>query len=163
MRLLLTRAVEDAARTRVLLEARGHQVVLSPVLRYAGTGASLPDEPPDALVVTSARAFVHAAPRSWDIASLPLYLVGRRTRDAARDAGFSGPTIVAGTAAAMAAVLRPLRPQRLLYLAGVDRKADLEAALADGPASVRGDRDLRGAGGYGAIAGGNCGAARRAD
>ncbi len=61
MRLLLTRAAEDAARTRALLEARGHRVVLSPVLRYAGTGASLPGEPPDAVVATSARAFAHAA------------------------------------------------------------------------------------------------------
>ncbi len=133
MRLLLTRAAEDAARTRVLLEARGHRVVLSPVLRYTGTGASLPNEPPDAVVASSARAFVHAAAPAWDVASLPLYLVGQRTRDAARDAGFSGPTSVTATAVALAAALRPVPPQHLLYLAGVDRKAELEAALAGGP------------------------------
>lgn len=133
MRLLLTRAAEDAARTRARLEARGHRVVLGPVLHYAGTGASLPGEPPDALVATSARAFAHAAAPPWDVASLPLFLVGRQTRAAAREAGFQGPATIAATAGVLVAKLRPEPPQRLLYLAGVERKAELEAALAAGP------------------------------
>ncbi len=133
MRLLLTRATREAARTRAVLEAAGHKVLLSPVLQVAATGKPLPRQPPDAVIATSARAFVHVAAPDWDPAPLPLALVGARTEVAARAAGFMGPAKVAATGAALAAALRAHAPRGLLYLAGADRKRDLEAALAGGP------------------------------
>ncbi len=133
MRLLLTRAAEEAARSRALLEAAGHHVILSPVLRYMGTGASLPPKAPDAVIATSARAFAHLEAPRWDIGAVPLYCVGIRTEAAARCVGFGGPAVVAPTSAALAAAIRSKAPSRLLYLAGRDRKPDLETSLAAGP------------------------------
>ena len=133
MQLLLTRGAEEAERTRVSLEARGHRVLLSPVLHFAGTGEPLPRRAPGAIIATSARAFAHAGTPTWDTATVPLALVGGRTEGAARAAGFDGPATVAETAAELAAQLRHSPATRLLYLAGTDRKPDLEAALAAGP------------------------------
>ena len=133
MRLLLTRAEDEAARSRALLEAAGHRVILSPVLRYTSTGEPLPHGAPDAVIATSARAFAHVETPRWDIAAVPLCCVGARTKAAARNAGFAGQATVAPTSAALATILRTKAPSRLLYLAGIDRKPDLENALAAGP------------------------------
>ena len=57
MRLLLLRAAEDAARTRLTLEAAGHAVLVSPVLVFESTEESWPRRAPDGLIATSSRAF----------------------------------------------------------------------------------------------------------
>lgn len=135
MRLLLTRAVDDAARTREKLEAMGHQVMVSPVIEIVSTEASWPIGVVDAVVATSAHAFIKLPNGLSSEARrlLPLFLVGERTEAAARVAGFVGGPTVAKTAAALAQEFRELaaRPRRLVYLAGRDRKPDLEAAFAD--------------------------------
>ena len=56
MRLLVTRPEPDAARTAALLRARGHEVVLAPLLRIELLDFELPDEPWSAVVMTSARS-----------------------------------------------------------------------------------------------------------
>ncbi|WP_158811129.1 uroporphyrinogen-III synthase [Beijerinckia sp. L45] len=130
MRLLLTRAAEDAARTRTKLEAAGHTVFVSPVLVFEPTGEPWTHNQPEGLVATSSRAFSAIADESPDLLPLPLYLVGARTEAAARRHGFAGPVIVAPDGAGLVAILQGQPAMRLLYLAGVDRKPDIEAGLA---------------------------------
>ena len=134
MHLLLTRARGDAARTRARLVAVGHQVSVSPVIAIIPTGAEGPPGVVDALIATSGHAF--AALDGWPTPEarrlMPLLLVGQRTADVAREHGFLGPSVVRATTTDLAVAIPDLpRPaRRLVYVAGRDRKPDLENALA---------------------------------
>ena len=138
MLVLLTRALEDSKRTSVGLAREGHEAVLSPVLEMEPTGALWPAGVIDGIIATSARAFdlLTAAP-DWPLPEarrlLPLLLVGERTRDAARERGFEGPALIAPDAKTLAADIRARFkvPRRLVYLAGRDRKPDLEESLIE--------------------------------
>lgn len=133
MRLLVTRAAQDAARTKEKLKALGHRAVLSPVIEVVGTGGAWPEGVIDAVVATSANAFAVPLPGLLAEARrlLPLYLVGTRTGEAARANDFRGEALIAPTAAALVEEMarRAIKARRFAYLAGRDRKADLEAAL----------------------------------
>ena len=100
MRLLLTRAEDDAALSAARLAARGHECALSPLLRVEDIDVAVPAGPFDAIAMTSARAARSQTARGLDPAlkTLPLWLVGRRTLEAARAAGFEGPARVAADA-----------------------------------------------------------------
>lgn len=138
MLVLLTRALDDSKRTSVGLAREGHEAVLSPVLEMEPTGALWPAGVIDGIIATSARAFdlLSAAP-DWPLPEarrlLPLLLVGERTRDAARERGFEGPALLAPDAKTLAADIgaRFKRPRRLVYLAGRDRKPDLEESVRE--------------------------------
>ena len=132
MRVIVTRARGDAARTAAALRARGHEALLSPVLEIVATGAAIDPGQAQALIATSAHAFEFLPQAdAARLAPLPLFVVGARTARAAADAGLSPPRLIAASALElaqqMAAALPVLAP--LLYLAGHDRKPDLEAAL----------------------------------
>ena len=117
------------------LRAAGHEVMLSPVIEIVALEATWPSGVVDAALATSANAFVvpgvGPAPEARRL--MPLYLVGERTVERARERGFEGAAIVAGNAAALSLAFGTLahKPRRLVYLAGRDRKPDIEAALAD--------------------------------
>jgi len=137
MRLLITRAAEEAARTAAKVVQKGHAAMLSPVLEMAPTGALWPAGVVDAVLATSAQAFELSsfapdAPSPEVKRLLPLYLVGTRTGQAAAACGFEGAFKIAPDAKTMAQrVIADLTAQaRLLYLAGHDRKPDLEAELS---------------------------------
>ena len=135
VRVLLTRAADDAARTADTLLAAGHDVVLSPVIEIVALEATWPASVVDAVLATSANAFevpdFGPAPEARRL--MPLFLVGERTVERAREHGFEGASIVAANAAALSLAFGTMahRPRRLVYLAGRDRKPDIEAALAD--------------------------------
>ena len=133
MRILVTRAAEDAARTAQALAAAGHEAVLAPVIEIIGTGADWPDGTIDAVLATSAHAFamLESGPSYEAMRLLPLYLVGARTLEMARERGFEGAATIAANAAELLARFGtwPGTPRRLLYLAGRDRKPDIETAL----------------------------------
>ncbi len=135
MRLLLTRAPEDAARTRAKLEAAGHEVHVLPVIETRSTCVLWPRGVVDAVIATSAKAFNYLAAGCSPEARrlLPLYLVGERTAEEARGSGFLGPAIIAPSAADLLATMQEEKRSegRLLYLAGVDRKPNLEVGLQD--------------------------------
>jgi uroporphyrinogen-III synthase len=118
----LFRAREDALGSAQALGARGVAACLAPVLSFVATGAAPPEGPFDFAVATSAQALALATPALRAAArGLPLYAVGAR---AAAEAPVqdSAPDV---------ATLLPRLPQgRALYLAGRDRKPELEAALA---------------------------------
>ncbi len=134
MHLLLTRATEDAARTGAALVEAGHRVSVSPVIAIVGTGAGRPPGVVDALLATSAHAFAYLD--GWPTPEarrlMPLMLVGRRTAEVARTHGFVGRSVVAATATDLAVAIPDAIPNlpRLVYVAGRDRKPDLENALA---------------------------------
>ena len=134
MRLLLTRADADAARTRETLEAMGHRVTISSVIRIVGTDAIWPTGGVDVVVASSGQAFAAPlaglAPEARRL--MPLLVVGERTADQARRHDFLGPITTAANASMLALTFGKLadQPKRLLYLAGRDRKPDIETALA---------------------------------
>jgi uroporphyrinogen-III synthase len=142
MRLLVTRPEPDGARTAAALRARGHDVMLAPLLSIEPeVEADLGPGPWDGVLITSANAVraIAAHPRKSELLGLPLYAVGRRSAEAARAAGFAEVVSADGDAGALARLVaaRDRTPQGpphvrlpLLYLAGEDRAADLGGALA---------------------------------
>ena len=130
MRFLVTRPVDEAERVAALLHARGHDVVLAPLLRIETIeNADFGPGPWAGILLTSANALRALAPhRRNELSSLPVFAVGSRTAEAARTAGFSNIIAAEGNAADLA----PLTAERLghvraplLYLAGNDRARDL--------------------------------------
>lgn len=129
MKVLIVRAAEDARRTAARLAAAGHQAIVAPVLAIRDLDFAPPDGAFDAVVATSAHAFGQPE-RLAAFRSLPVHVVGARTAEAAREAGFRAAPFVAANAAELATSAQPaLAGARVLYLTGRDRKPDLEAAL----------------------------------
>ncbi|WP_127088095.1 uroporphyrinogen-III synthase [Aquabacter cavernae] len=129
MRLLLTRPEPGASRTAARLRGMGHEVLADPMLCIVPVAAPVPPGRFDALAFTSAngvRAFAARPP------GLPVYAVGTRTGDVARDSGFSPVTDCAGDVDALAARLAADFPPgaRILHAAGADRAGDLAALVA---------------------------------
>ena len=132
MRLLVTRPEPDAARTAASLRARGHEVVLAPLLRIELLDFELPDEPWSAVVMTSANAARAVAehPRRAALIGREAFAVGRHTAEAARTAGFRTVHSADGDKDDLADFLRAGRGGAfgpLLYLAGEERAGDLAA------------------------------------
>jgi uroporphyrinogen-III synthase len=132
------RPAEQAAETAAALAVMGYEAVISPVLEIAATGAAWPAQAVDCLIATSARAFEALSiepdfPTLETRRLLPLFVVGETTLAAARTAGFFGPATVAPDVQHLVPLLLPhLRPGICgLYLAGHERKPDLETACAE--------------------------------
>jgi uroporphyrinogen-III synthase len=131
MRVLVARALDDAERTARKLAARGHEAVLSPVIRIGPTGEPAPAEPYDALIVTSAHA-EDALAAVMD-KQRPVFAVGERTADAVRKAGFSSVTVAEGDAVSLSALIRrSLEPGRaLLHVSARHHKDEPAASLRE--------------------------------
>ena len=137
MRLLVTRPQADGERTAARLRARGHEVMLAPLLRIDAVDFEFPREPLSAVVMTSANAARAIArhPRRDALTALTAFTVGRHTAEAARAAGFRAAECVAGDTDDLAALLRARFNEQsapLLYLAGEDRAGDLAAPSCAG-------------------------------
>ncbi|MGO9674304.1 MAG: uroporphyrinogen-III synthase [Methylocella sp.] len=140
MLVLVTRALDEATRTAASLAALGHTAILSPVLEIVPTGAEWPAGVVEGILATSARGFefLSAAP-DWPAPEarrlMPLYAVGERTLEGARERGFEGRATLAHDAKTLARVMIRMldgaAPARLIYLAGRDRKPDLETELTE--------------------------------
>ena len=133
MRLLVTRPEPDGERTAQHLRARGHHVLLAPLMRMEATDFALADQRYCAVVMTSANAARAAAghPASAKLTALPAFMVGRHTADAARAAGFAEVISADGDKHDLARVLEArLAGERrpLLYLAGEERSGEIELA-----------------------------------
>jgi uroporphyrinogen-III synthase len=127
------RAREDAERTAARLAELGRASVIAPVTAIVATGAEAPPGPFDLAVATSAKAFdlLDEAFREA-IGGIPLFVVGARTARAAAAKGLAIEEPAAPDVAALRARLgtRLRAPSRAIYLAGRDRKSELETALA---------------------------------
>ncbi|WP_293860359.1 uroporphyrinogen-III synthase [uncultured Alsobacter sp.] len=133
MRILVTRPPPGGPRTAARLRDLGHEAVEVPVMEVAPTGRHWPPGSFDAIVLTSANGLAgRPDPIAAAWAATPVIAVGKATAKAAATAGFAHITPAAGNATALAAEVASTLPRgaRVLYLAGVLRKPDLEQALA---------------------------------
>lgn len=132
MRVLVLRPDDGARRTIARLHELGHEAISSPVLETVATNEPAPAGAFDGLIATSAQAFLHADPALLQtFLQLPLFCVGARTAAAAREAGFPAVGIKEPDAARLAESIARAPLKRFLYLAGRDRKANLEGALGE--------------------------------
>jgi uroporphyrinogen-III synthase len=134
VRILVTRPQPGAAQTAAALHERGHEPIVAPLFQIEILSKVDPKAAEwAAILLTSASALagiLKSAGRSaWR--GVPVFAVGDRTAQAARDAGFTNVTSAAGNVndlvGVVAAQLKP--PARLLYLAGEERTGDLAGAL----------------------------------
>jgi uroporphyrinogen-III synthase len=134
VRLVVTRPQADGERTAAALRARGHEVLVAPLLRVEPVKAELSGGW-GAVIITSANApgavAGHAACEA--LFKLPVFAVGRRSAEAARQAGFTDVATAGGDVRDLVLLIAARRADAkapLLYLAGEDRAADLVAELA---------------------------------
>lgn len=139
MSILVTRPHPDNQATAENLRARGHQVLLAPVLKFEPIAFHDESEAGySAIIVTSANAIRAVAQQLRDLGllDLPLFAVGERTAAAARDVGFADVIVAGGDSAALrdevvqSASNKVLKTKStLLYLAGADLSRDLGGDL----------------------------------
>lgn len=140
MRVLVTRAEDQAEETARALHAAGHVPVVAPLRRVVPLPVTLSGPPPERIVVTSGNALVAlSVPAQW--CEVPVIAVGEATAGAARQAGFVRVVAAAGDVrSAVAMVLSGgISPRPVVYLAGQPRKPDFERAMADAGQAI----DLR--------------------
>jgi len=132
MRFLLTRAEEAASRTAERLTSAGHAIISAPLSIVEPLAFDWPSGPFDALIATSGNAFLGITDPG-PFKSVPLYTVGERTAEIARAAGFVRAMPKGRNADELVGFLLGTLPAsaRFLYLAGVDRRPQLEERLAE--------------------------------
>ncbi|ABD85626.1 uroporphyrinogen-III synthase [Rhodopseudomonas palustris] len=139
MALLVTRPQPDNETTAVALRTKGYEVLLAPMLRFEAVAVK--DDPEaryGAVIVTSANALRAVAGQTGiaRLLDLPLFAVGARTAQSARDAGFRNVIVADGDASALrdkiVAAARAKQLQKadtLLYLSGAEVARDLAGEL----------------------------------
>jgi len=135
MRLLVTRPEPDGERTAAELRARGHDVLLAPMLRVeALPDAEIGGGPWAAILLTSAngaRAIVSHR-RFTGLKPLAVLAVGDATAAAARNAGFARVASAGGDGADLVRLVTQQMTGAtapLLYLSGEERARDLAGEL----------------------------------
>jgi uroporphyrinogen-III synthase len=134
MRIVVTRPQDDGTRTAKALRVRGHEALVAPLMRVEPVKADIGGHW-GALIVTSANAAgaIAGNPAHEALIKLPVLAVGRRSADAARQAGFADVTSAGGDLRDLVLLIAARRADAcapLLYLAGEDRAADLLGELA---------------------------------
>jgi len=134
VRLLLTRPERDAQRTAAALRARGHAVVIAPLLRIeAVADAQIGAGPWAAILITSANAAhaIAAHERLQELSGVPVFAVGERSAQAMRAAGFAAVTSADASVRDLARLVaeRMTPGTSLLYLTGEERSGDLAGDL----------------------------------
>jgi uroporphyrinogen-III synthase len=141
MAILVTRPQPDNAATVAALRAKGFEVLPAPMLRFEPVAfQDDADARYGAVIVTSANALraAEGQPAASRLKQLPLFAVGERTAEAARETGFSNVISADGDATALRDLLMAsLRAKTLkktttlLYLAGADLARDLAGELGE--------------------------------
>jgi uroporphyrinogen-III synthase len=134
MRVVITRPQADGERTATALRARGHEVLVAPLMRVEVIAANLAGEW-GAVIVTSANApnAIAQNPARDALIKRPLFAVGQRSAEAARQTGFINVTSTGGDVRDLVRTLVGEHADAkapLLYLAGEDRAADLIGELS---------------------------------
>jgi uroporphyrinogen-III synthase len=136
--ILVTRPEPDNAATADALRRRGYEVLLAPVLQFE----ALPFRHDDdvrygGVIATSSNALraIRSHPLSGQLIDLPVYVVGGRTAEAARNAGFAKVMSADGDVTALHKLIVKAIPKRdrkvpLLYLSGSDIAGDIVTSLA---------------------------------
>jgi len=134
MRLAVTRPQDDSARTAAALRAHSHKVLVAPLMRIEPVAVDLRANW-GGVIITSANAAaaIAAHPVRGALIKLPLFAVGRRSADAAQQAGFTNIITAGGDVRDLIRIITARRADAsapLLYLAGEDRATDLIGDLA---------------------------------
>ena len=132
MRILVTRPLPDGERTAATLRARGYDVMVAPLMTVKPVAADLPGNWA-AVIITSANAIRALSQQQLaTLTKLPLYAVGARSAEAARDAGFKDVHSADGDAGDLMRLIceRAKHSGPHLYLAGENRAADVERELS---------------------------------
>lgn len=139
MRVLVTRAEPEAARTAAALAARGAEAVIAPLFTAEGVEATIDAQGLAGLVVTSPRTprFLPAGLVAA-MAHKPAYAVGDRTAATLQDLGFTDVRSASGDVDALARLVagQPVNGT-VLHAGGEDRAGDLAGALAHHDVPVR--------------------------
>ena len=128
MRVVVTRPEADARRTATALRAKGHEVLVAPLMKVESVAADLSGNW-GAVIITSANAPIAVAdnPARDALRKLPLVAVGQRSAEAAHEAGFTDVTSAGGD---VQDLVRDLRKRRLHALAvRMDPGTDLQPAI----------------------------------
>jgi uroporphyrinogen-III synthase len=141
MAILVTRPQPDNARTVAALRAKGLEALPAPMLRFEAVAfQDDADAGYGAVIVTSANALRAVADQAAIVRlkELPLFAVGERTAEAARDSGFQNVISADGDATALRELMvKSVRAKTLkktttlLYLAGADLARDLAGELGE--------------------------------
>lgn len=115
--LLILRPQPGAGATAARAAALGFEPVVRPLFAIEPCDWSLPDEPFEAVMLTSANAAQEKLDR---LTHLPLYAVGAATAEAARKLGFSDIRVDAGDAALLARRIAADGIRTVLHPAGRD-------------------------------------------
>ncbi|MBN9584069.1 MAG: uroporphyrinogen III synthase [Afipia sp. 62-7] len=139
MAILVTRPVPDGEKTAAALRARGHEALLSPMLRFEPVAFEDDDEIAfDGVILSSANAVRAVAqhPIRSRLMPLPVFAVGEHTARVALDAGFARITVADGDAVSLrdrivdrAAAGKLKKKAALCYLAGENLTRDLAGEL----------------------------------
>jgi uroporphyrinogen-III synthase len=129
MRVVLTRPKEDSERTAEAVRARGHDVLVAPLLRIEPVNAEVrPNWGGVIITSANAAAALAAHPAREGLIKLPVFAVGKRSADAARLVGFTNITTAGGDVRDLVRTIVEHHADAkgpLLYLAGEDRSGDL--------------------------------------
>jgi uroporphyrinogen-III synthase len=132
MRVLITRPQPDGERTAAAVRAKGHDVLLAPLMKVKPVEADITGDW-SAVIVTSANALRALTPAQLaPLRTRPLFAVAERSALDAREAGFTDVRSANGDAADLIRLIveryaRQKAPH--LYLAGEDRASDVEGTL----------------------------------
>ena len=133
MRVLITRPQPEAARTAAALKARGHAVLAVPLMKVKPVEVDVAGNW-SAAIVTSSNALHALTPvQRSALSRLPLFAVGRRSAETAREVGFTDVRSAEGDARDLVRliVLRMTdNGAPMLYLAGEDSAFDLAGELS---------------------------------
>ena len=131
LRVAVTRAAPENARTASRLQERGHIPFLAPLLDIEARAFNASIVGVQALLFTSSSG-VHAFASHSHVRSLPVMAVGDATAQAARQRGFAHVSSADGDVATLAALTtRTLDPGagKLLHIAGTHVAGDLAGTL----------------------------------
>jgi uroporphyrinogen-III synthase len=132
MRVLITRPAKDAKPLAEMLRQRGHETILSPLMKiWFCDGPEIPLNGIQAIVATSANA-IRALQRRTTRRGVRVFAVGPHTKEAALAAGFVDVRQGPGEGQALAIFVREAADPAsgpLLWVAGRDRTAEFADAL----------------------------------
>ena len=94
--ILITRPIDEATSTAERLEAMGHRVVMAPIIRVEPVSFELPENN-RSIIVTSMNGARMGLANVGDKAR-PIFAVGEKTANAARELGFTNVSVGPGTA-----------------------------------------------------------------
>src|SRR5262249_61909322 len=113
MRVVVTRPQADAERTAAALRARGHDVLVTPLMRLEPIAVNL-DGQWSALAITSANApnAIARNPARDMLVKLPLLAIGRRGGGGGPPSGVAGDTAARGRGRGSARLIRRNHPTK---------------------------------------------------